>query len=364
MKVLLITYKYIYDRHTWKKLRRADGNYSIEGPIRDVLESRGHSLDLFYMDEAILDYRLEEARKKVWEYIEATKPDLCIPVGFSEYDYGKEFLKKISTQKFTQFAYLGEDDAWSWARQGRHLAKYFNWIITYDGRAVAKYKSIGCKNIVHHQPGVDLGMFKKLEGRSKDIDVSFVGVWNNPRQKLIDYLRAAGINIYVRGLGWPDGVVKDQDDLNDIINRSKIVLSLNTPAFYVGWRPLVSLIFRRAGIGETGSRIKFDGWNFWGNLRLWLDKRNAQVKSRHFEPSACGTFQLTEDADDLREYFKLGEEIVVYKDNEDLVEKIKYYLAHDKEREEIARRGYERTIREHSTQKRFEEIFRMMGFKI
>ena len=69
----------------------------------------------------------------------------------------------------------------------------------------------------------------------------------------------------------------------------------------------------------------------------------------------------TQDADDLRDYYKLGEEIVVYEDNEDLLRKVKYYLAHPKEREEIARRGYERTIREHSAGKRFEYIFKMMG---
>ncbi|MDP2598439.1 MAG: glycosyltransferase, partial [Candidatus Liptonbacteria bacterium] len=56
-----------------------------------------------------------------------------------------------------------------------------------------------------------------------------------------------------------------------------------------------------------------------------------------------------------------GEEIVVYKDNKDLAEKIKYYLAHPEEREAIAKRGYERTIREHSTERRFEEIFERMG---
>ncbi len=73
---------------------------------------------------------------------------------------------------------------------------------------------------------------------------------------------------------------------------------------------------------------------------------------------------MTEDADDLRDYYKLGEEIVVYKDNEDLVRKIKYYLAHEDERERIALRGYERTIRDHSTEKRFEDIFRMIGLPL
>jgi len=191
--------------------------------------------------------------------------------------------------------------------------------------------------------------------------VGFVGLWSKPREKLIKYLRSRGINVFVRGRGWPEGIIKDQDELNTIINRSKIFLSLNTPAFYFGWRPLVGLFFRRASLGEGGLRVKLDVWNFLSNFRLWLDKRNAQVKSRHFEPSACGTFQLTQDADDLRDYYKLGEEIVVYRDKKDLVKKINYYLDHSEEREAIAKRGYERTTRDHSTEKRFEEIFQMIG---
>ena len=90
-------------------------------------------------------------------------------------------------------------------------------------------------------------------------------------------------------------------------------------------------------------------------------KRNTWVKARNFEVPACGTFELTEDADDLRDYYKLGEEIVVYKGDKDLVEKVGYYLAHPEEREEIARRGYERTIREHSIERRYEDIFLMIG---
>ena len=53
--------------------------------------------------------------------------------------------------------------------------------------------------------------------------------------------------------------------------------------------------------------------------------------------------------------------MVVYTDIKDLVQKIRYYLAHPEEREEIARRGYERTVREHSTQKRLLALFSTIG---
>lgn len=361
MKILMVIYKYMYDPRTLKRLYRADGIYSIEESLGETVRSHGHSFDIFYFDEAILTYGLQVAREKLWEYISSSKPDICIPVGVDEYAYGKALFRKMQAEKSIIFVYLGEDDAWTWARQGRHLGKYFTWIVTYDGRAVKKYKERGCRNVIHHQPGVNLKALRKLDGRPKDIDVSFVGLWSKPRQDLIDYLRAAGINVFVRGRGWLEGPAPTQEDLLDIINRSKICLSLNTPAFYFGWRPIAGLFFRRASLGEEGFRIKLDIWNFFGNLRLWLDKRNAQVKSRQFEVPACGTMEITQDADDLGSYYRLGEEIVVYRDEKDLIEKIKYYLVHPEERETIARRGYERTIQEHSIQRRFEDIFRMIG---
>ncbi len=361
MKILIVTYKYVWDRD-WKQLRVADGNYRLQVPLAKAAEPRGHTVDAFFFDDAIITYGREEARKKLWEHIVRAKPDVCI-AGFSENDWGRELFKKMRNQKFTTFVYIADDDTWRWERFGRHVAKYFTWIVTYDSRAVKKYKSIGCNNVIHHQPGVDLEEFRKLENRKKDIDVSFIGLWNKTRQRVISYVKNAGIPVFVRGTGWPEGPVS-QDELVGIINRSKIVLSLNTAPFYVGWRPIVRLFLRRADLGEGGLPIKPDIWNFYDNVRMWSMKRNSWVRARNFEVPACGTFELTEDADDLRDYYKLGEEIVVYKDEKDLVEKIRYYLAHPGEREEIARRGYERTIRDHSTEKRFEDIFRMMGMPL
>lgn len=359
MKITLVNYKYAYDR-TWKNLGRRMPSYYLEYlPLKAVAERHGHTVDIFYIDEAILANGREGARKVFWEYSIQEKPDVCF-AGFNEYDLGKKLFCKIKNETFIALVYIGDDDTWRWERVSRHFAKCFTWIVTYDSRAVKKYKSIGCTNIIHHQPGVDLHTYRKIEGVEKDIDVSFIGLWSNPRDRLITYLKKYGIVVFVRGLGWREGTLP-QDELVSVINRSKIVLSLNTTAFYVGWRPFARFFFRRANFGEEGLPIKLDILNFFDNVRMWWAKRNLQVKSRHFEVPACGTLEMTQDADDMKDYYKLGEEIVVYKDEQDLVDKIRYYLAHDDEREAIARRGYERTIKDHSTERRFEDIFRMMG---
>jgi len=70
---------------------------------------------------------------------------------------------------------------------------------------------------------------------------------------------------------------------------------------------------------------------------------------------------MTEYATGLEHCYKLEEEIVTYKSQDDLIKKIKYYLNHLKEREKIAQAGYKRTIQDHTYEKRFRDIFGWIG---
>ena len=88
---------------------------------------------------------------------------------------------------------------------------------------------------------------------------------------------------------------------------------------------------------------------------------NNQIKGRNFEISGCGSFCLTEYADDLERYYEIGREVECFSSSNEAVEKIRYYLEHGAEREEIARAGHERTLRDHTYEKRFVEIFKTIG---
>ncbi|WP_352429222.1 glycosyltransferase [Thermoflexus sp.] len=75
----------------------------------------------------------------------------------------------------------------------------------------------------------------------------------------------------------------------------------------------------------------------------------GDVTMRIFEGAACGALVLTDAvANGLEELFEIGKEIVVYRDDADLMEKIAYYLRHDAEREAIARAGQRRVLAEHT----------------
>ncbi|MBC7227531.1 MAG: glycosyltransferase [Thermoflexales bacterium] len=88
----------------------------------------------------------------------------------------------------------------------------------------------------------------------------------------------------------------------------------------------------------------------------------GDVTMRIFEGAACGALVLTDSvANGLEELFEIGREIVVYRDDADLMEKIAYYLAHEEEREAIARAGQQRTLREHTYLHRMRKLVEIVS---
>jgi hypothetical protein len=78
------------------------------------------------------------------------------------------------------------------------------------------------------------------------------------------------------------------------------------------------------------------------------------------EFTSCGSFVLSDEPADMQELgFENGKHLVIYKSMNDLRNKIKYYLKHEKEREAIAKNGMEFTRKNHNNDIRVKE---MLGF--
>jgi spore maturation protein CgeB len=86
-----------------------------------------------------------------------------------------------------------------------------------------------------------------------------------------------------------------------------------------------------------------------------------QVRLRDFEAPMSGAFYMTEYCEELAEFFKPDEEIVYFKDADELAEKAKYYLANPIERERIRIKGMIRARLRHTWHARFEQVFTKMG---
>ena len=82
------------------------------------------------------------------------------------------------------------------------------------------------------------------------------------------------------------------------------------------------------------------------------------VKVGLFEAMACNQFVITSYMEELEDYFKIGEELVCYKNEDELIELVQYYLAHEAEREKIRKAGYEHFLREHKYQDRWKRVLK------
>jgi hypothetical protein len=83
----------------------------------------------------------------------------------------------------------------------------------------------------------------------------------------------------------------------------------------------------------------------------------GDVTMRGFEGTASGAMLLTDSAaNGLGDLFTIGEEVVVFRDDAELLAKIDYYLAHEAERAAIAAAGHRRTHAQHTYAHRVQQI--------
>lgn len=93
------------------------------------------------------------------------------------------------------------------------------------------------------------------------------------------------------------------------------------------------------------------------NLNISLRSIQSGIPLRAMDIMGAGGFLLTNFQADFLDYFIPDEDFVYYESEEDLIEKVNYYLSHEKERLEIAHNGHEKVKKNHSFEKFFEHIF-------
>ncbi len=84
------------------------------------------------------------------------------------------------------------------------------------------------------------------------------------------------------------------------------------------------------------------------------------VNMRVFEAMSSGSMLLTNWLPTLEDLFEDGKHLVTYKTLDEMVEKAKYYIEHDKEREKIAAAGHREFMAKHTYRKRIEKILEVI----
>ena len=96
-------------------------------------------------------------------------------------------------------------------------------------------------------------------------------------------------------------------------------------------------------------------------LNADIDLAQEAGNFRLFEVTGIGSFILTEFHPNIVKIFKPGVEIETFRDTNELIAKVKYYLAHPAERESIARKGQERCFKEHLIENRIKKFDKIIS---
>jgi hypothetical protein len=117
----------------------------------------------------------------------------------------------------------------------------------------------------------------------------------------------------------------------------------------------LSVIFKESrvnlGFSDTG----------WHHAEGVKESDNLQCRLRDFEVPMSGGFYLVQEAPDHRDYYKLGHEIETWSAQEELTDKIAFYLKHPASAERIRQAGERRAITCHTWRHRFDRLFERVG---
>ena len=82
---------------------------------------------------------------------------------------------------------------------------------------------------------------------------------------------------------------------------------------------------------------------------------------REFEAPMSGALYCTGFLEELGEFFDLDREVIVYRDGDEMLDKVRYYLRHSREADSIREAGHRRAKTDHTYHRRFEQLFRTIG---
>lgn len=243
-------------------------------------------------------------------------------------DLDPDAIKKIQEDYGIPVVVMCLDDKQSW--KGTWLGSHFGgqvdiatlvdlswtsarvactWYLARGGRPI--YLPEGCNPRIYRPLLVE-----------QDIDVSFIGVRYGFRNSTVRFLKRYGISIQSFGPGWGTRAVWGEDAVR-IICRSKINLGMG-------------------GIGYSEAL--------------------TNVKTRDLEIAATGGgLYITSYNPDLALHFHIGREIVCYRNRDEMLELIRYYLSHPDEAKEIALAGRQRCLKEHRWLHRYVKICQVLG---
>ncbi len=284
-------------------VRRAQNKYLV-GPAIRCLNRDLIATAMHFKPEMLFVYRGTHVTRDTLRVIKEAMPD-CVLTGYNNDDpfspayppyLWRHFLAAVSVYDL-MLAY----------RQA-NLVEYSN----VEARRVELLRSWFVPERNHP---VELSAAEK---KSFEADVVFVGHYeDDQRLECLEEIVRQGVRLRLFGPGY---------DWDPVIRKSAVLNGL------VPVRLVWGEDYNRA---LCGAKIAL----------CFLSKLNRDTYTRRcFEIPATGTLMLSEYSDDLSSLYKAGMEADFFRNRDEMMEKIRYYLANDEVRKRVAFAGHQRVI--------------------
>ena len=203
----------------------------------------------------------------------------------------------------------------------------YDLFFTFDRSYIAPLKKAGARDVRFLPCACDETVYfpRRLSSQERaryGCEIALVA-WNSPGR--IHTVKAlAGFNLKVWGRGWraPETGKILNGEGRRIFQSERFVPDAETAKIY--------------SAAQIGLNIHS------------VQTHQAGLNTRSFELLAAGAFQMMDAVPGMEELLEPEKEAVVYRSPEEAAERARYYLKHPEQRDPIARRGRERTLREHT----------------
>jgi len=278
----------------------------------------------------IIKYYLEKENKEFKRTIKKEKPDLLFIIKGDH--LFPETLREIKNEMSCPIiAYIWDDPFYSYAglfsddyrksnfEKGMQL---YDFIFVYDTFYVEQIKKRGIINVEYLPLATDPQRYRRIEISEEDsknygYDLCFVGSPYPNRVEILDSLKHYNLGVF--GDGWAKYFLQKGQ---------------RVPSYYKG-----------KATGEKVLKIYLSSKIV---LNIHDPEAREGLNTRTFDILACGASELVDYKRNLEMHFRVGEEIIVFKDKKDLFESVNYYLENEVLLKGVSIKGRQRVLNEHT----------------
>jgi len=311
--------------------------------------------------QKILDsFRKEHAKKPIDLFFAYLMDDMIDPQAIDEVRrYGIPTCN-FSCNNIHQFYLIDE------------LSTHFDYNLHAERDARDKFISIGA-NPIWWPMASNPRYFKPLD-LPRLIDVSFVGANYALRARYIAHLLENRIDVHAYGPGWGGNL---RSKLKRYYLAFKSLIAFSPQSRYHASSILsdhdLRLYLRDYYRNNLHPPVSDDelialyskSHISLGFLEVYDQHDPSCIITQHlhlreFEAPMSGALYCTGFSDELTEMFEPDKEILIYRNQHELLDKVSYYLNHPEKGEKIRQAGRARALRDHTYHRRFESLFEQL----